>query len=197
MKREAPATQRNREPIAAVLAQELPQAGTVLEVASGTGEHVIHFAELFARLQWQPSDPDAEARASIAAWAGEAQLPNLLPAVALDCTAEHWPVAQADAMICTNMVHISPVEATRGLVSGAARLLPAGAPLLVYGPFVEADVPTAPSNLAFDADLQRRDSRWGLRDLAWLDEAAGAHGLTRTRRVAMPANNLMLVYRRS
>lgn len=196
MKGHAPAALRNRDPIAAVLAQELPDAGTVLEVASGTGEHVIHFARLFPHLQWQPSDFAAEARASIAAWAGEAHLSNLVPPIALDCAAGDWPVAEADAILCTNMVHISPVEATLGLVAGAARLLPTGAPLLVYGPFVEADVPTAPSNLAFDADLQRRDARWGLRDLSWLDEVAGTHGLLRTRRVAMPANNLLLVYRR-
>ncbi|WP_121116969.1 DUF938 domain-containing protein [Croceibacterium ferulae] len=196
MKGHAPAALRNRAPIAAVLAEELPEWGIVLEVASGTGEHVVHFAQAFPHLVWQPSDPDADARASIAAWAQEAQLPDLLPPIALDCSAAEWPVPRADAIFCSNMVHISPVAATLGLVAGAARLLPAGAPLLVYGPFVERDVPTAPSNLAFHADLQRRNPRWGLRDLAWLDEVAGAHGLSRTRRVAMPANNLMLTYRR-
>jgi hypothetical protein len=196
MKGHAPAALRNRDPIAAVLAQELPDAGVVLEVASGTGEHVVHFARLFPHLQWQPSDSDTQSRASITAWAAEEHLPNLLPPVALDCAGTDWPVAEADAILCINMVHISPVPATLGLVAGAARLLPAGAPLLVYGPFVESDVPTAPSNLAFHADLRRGDGRWGLRDLAWLDSIAGTHGLLRTRRVTMPANNLLLVYRR-
>ena len=197
MKGHAPAALRNRDPIAAMLAQELPDTGTVLEVASGTGEHVVHFAAQFPHLRWQPSDPDATARVSITAWAVEADLPNLLPPIMLDCTVAKWPVTRADAILCINMVHISPVAATLGLIAGAARLLPTGAPLLVYGPFVEADVPTAPSNLAFHADLQRRDPRWGLRDIAWLDEVAGTHGLLRTRRVAMPANNLLLVYRRN
>ncbi|KHL26110.1 SAM-dependent methyltransferase [Croceibacterium mercuriale] len=196
MKGHAPAALRNRDPIAAVLAQELPDAGIVLEVASGTGEHIVHFARLFPHLQWRPSDPAVEARASITAWAAEADLPNLLPPAALDCAAGDWPLAEAAAILCINMVHISPVAAIWGLVAGAARLLPAGAPLLVYGPFVEADVPTAPSNLAFHADLQQRDPRWGLCDLAWLDKVAGTHGLVRTRRVALPANNLLLVYRR-
>lgn len=197
MKGHAPAALRNREPIAEVLAQELPDAGIVLEVASGTGEHVVHFASRFAALLWQPSDLDEAARSSIAAWTEEAQLPNLLPPVVLDCAAADWPIAQADAIICINMVHISPVTATTGLFGGAAHLLSAGAPLVIYGPFMEADVPTAASNLAFDAELRQRGSAWGLRELGWVDEVAGAHGFARARRVAMPANNLMLVYRRN
>lgn len=197
MKGHAPAACRNRDPIAAVLAQELPATGTVLEVASGTGEHAVRFAKLFPDLQWQPSDPDAGARASIAAWAAEAQLPNLLPPLPLDCTAPDWPVAQAAAILCVNMVHISPTVATQGLFANGARLLPAGAALVIYGPFIEADVPTARSNIDFDADLRRRDPAWGLRETAWVDRTAGAHGFNRARRVAMPANNLVLIYRRS
>jgi hypothetical protein len=195
MKRHAPAATRNREPIAAVLAEELPSAGVVLEVASGSGEHAIHFANAFPALTWQPSDPDAAARASIQAWRAETVLPNLLPPLELDAAISVWPVAQADAVLCINMVHISPVEATAGLLAGAARILPAGAPLIVYGPYVEHDVATAPSNLAFDADLKARNPQWGLRSVAWLDELAARHGFSRTRRVAMPANNLTLVYR--
>ena len=197
MKRHAPAAGRNREPIAAVLTEELPQAGLVLEVASGTGEHAVHFARTFPDLAWQPSDPDPEARASIAAWREEAALPNLLPPLALDAAAPDWPIAGADAVVCINMVHISPPRATEGLVTGAARLLTAGAPLILYGPYREADGETAPSNLAFDRDLKARNPEWGLRTVEWLDDLAARSGFRRTRRVAMPANNLTLVYRRA
>ena len=197
MKRHAPAAGRNREPIAAVLTEDLPQAGLVLEVASGTGEHAVHFARTFPDLAWQPSDPDPEARASIAAWREEAALPNLLPPLALDAAAPDWPIAGADAVVCINMVHISPPRATEGLVTGAARLLTAGAPLILYGPYREADGETAPSNLAFDRDLKARNPEWGLRTVEWLDGLAAGSGFRRTRRVAMPANNLTLVYRRS
>jgi hypothetical protein len=196
MKRHAPATGRNREPISAVLTEELPQSGLVLEIASGSGEHAVHFARTYPFLQWQPTDPDAGALSSIASWSAEAALPNLLEPIQLDAAAAEWPVQAADAMVCINMVHISPPEATQGLFAGASRLLPPGAPLAIYGPFFEAEVETAPTNLAFDADLKRRAPGWGLRDTAWLDQIAAAHGLARTWRVAMPANNLMLIYRR-
>jgi SAM-dependent methyltransferase len=195
MKRYAPATARNREPIAEVLAEELPERGLVLEIASGSGEHAVHFARLFPGLAWQPSDPDADARASIEAWGEEAGLANVRPAIELDAAGQ-WPIDRADAILCVNMTHISPPEATRGLFAGAGRVLAPGAPLIVYGPFIEREVGTAPSNLAFDADLKRRNPAWGLRDARWLDELAEATGLERTRRVAMPANNLTLVYRR-
>lgn len=196
MKREAPAAARNRDAIAAVLAQELPSHGTVLELASGTGEHAIHFAANFPHLSWLPSDPDAEARASIAAWAAEAGLPNLAPPLAIDAAAPDWPVSQAEAMLCINMIHISPLAATEGLVRAAGVLLPPCAPLIVYGPWLEAEVATAPSNLEFDAWLKARDSRFGLRDTAWMDALCAQHTLQRARRVAMPANNIVLVYRK-
>jgi hypothetical protein len=196
MKRHAPATARNREPIAAVLAEELPEAGLALEVASGTGEHAVHFARTFPGLQWQPSDPDPAARESIAAWREEAGPANLLPPLALDAASPAWPIARADAVLCVNMVHISPVAATEGLFAGAAQLLAPEAPLILYGPYLEAEVETAPSNLDFDAGLRARNPQWGLRSAVWLDALAGEVGLRRTRRVAMPANNLMLVYRR-
>lgn len=196
MKREAPAAARNREPIAQVLADELPASGTVLEVASGTGEHVIHFAARFPHLSWQPSDPDADARSSVDAWVAEARCANVAPALELDAAADNWPVNRADAIVCINMIHISPLAASEGLVRAAGRLLPPGAPLIVYGPWLEAGVPTAASNMEFDAWLKERDSRFGLRDTAWMDDLCARHGLQRARRVAMPANNIMLVYRK-
>lgn len=196
MKRFAPAVERNREPIAAVLTEELPAEGVVLEVASGTGEHAVHFARTYPHLTWQPSDPDPEALASIAAWRAEEGLANLREPLLLDAAAADWPVAAADAVLCINMIHISPLAATEGLLAGAAGLLAPGARLIVYGPYLEAEVETAPSNLEFDAWLKRRDPAFGLRSIEWLDERAAAHGFARTRRVAMPANNLTLVYRR-
>lgn len=196
MRSKAPAAARNREPIADVLAEELPDSGLVLEVASGTGEHAAHFARRFPHLDWQPSDPDPAAMASIAAWRQHEGLENLRPPIELDARAEQWPVESADAVLCINMIHISPAAAGEGLVRQAARLLRPGAPLILYGPYIEDDVETAPSNLAFDADLKARNPEWGLRRVAWLDALAGEHGFARTRRVAMPANNLTLVYRR-
>ena len=197
MKRHAPATGRNREPIAAVLSEELPLAGTVLEIASGSGEHAVHFARRFPDHRWQPSDPDPQALASIAAWREESGLANLAQPVELDASSQHWPLDRADAIVCINMVHISPLGATEGLLDGADRLLSAGAPLILYGPYLEEGVPTASSNLEFDRDLRSRNPQWGLRDTAWLDGRAAERGLTRTRRVAMPANNIVLVYRKT
>lgn len=194
-KRHAPATLRNRDAIVAVLAEWLPPAGTVLEVASGSGEHIVHFAAAFPHLDWQPSDPDPDALTSIAAWSAEAGLANLAPPLMLDAASPDWPPARADALLCINMVHISPWAATPGLFAGAARLLPAGAPLILYGPYVEADVPTAESNLAFDASLRARNPEWGLRDTADVKAAATAAGFALTERRAMPANNLMLLFR--
>lgn len=196
LKRYAPAVARNSAPIAAVLAQELTQAGKVLEVASGTGEHAVYFARTFPMLEWQPSDQDEAALASIADWAAEAEIANLNPPVRLDAGEHDWPVSKADAVVCINMVHISPWSATEGLFAGCARLLPAGGPVILYGPYREADVPTAPSNQAFDANLRARHPRWGLRLVEDLDDLARSHGFVRTARHVMPANNLMLVYRR-
>ncbi|MEL7689300.1 DUF938 domain-containing protein [Citromicrobium bathyomarinum] len=196
--RESPAAQRNRGPIADVLADELPHGGRVLEIASGTGEHVVHFAARFPNLDWQPTDPQEDAHASIAAYRDAAGLDNIMPPVALDAASVEWPLDAADAIVCVNMVHISPWEATEGLFAGAARLLPLhDGPLVLYGPYLEEDVETAPSNLAFDESLKARDPRWGLRELADVDALAARNGLRRTRRVAMPANNLVLVYRRN
>tara|TARA_B100001750_G_C15215130_1_gene450374 strand:- start:71 stop:670 length:600 start_codon:yes stop_codon:yes gene_type:complete len=195
-KRESPAAQRNRGPIADVLAGELPDAGLVIEIASGTGEHVVHFARAFPQLDWQPSDPDDAARLSIAAYVEEAGLPNLRAPILLDASAASWPVDGADALLCINMIHISPWQSAEGLFAGAHRLLAAGSPLILYGPYLEDDVETAASNLAFDESLKMRDPRWGLRELSEVDALAQRNGLTRTRRVAMPANNIALVYRK-
>ena len=196
MKRHAPATARNSQPLAEVLARELPASGTVLEIASGSGEHAVFMARRFPALDWQPSDRDAEALASVDAWAAEARLANLRPAIALDAAAPDWLIVSAYALLCVNMVHISPWDAAVGLFAGAGRVLGSGAPLVLYGPFVEPDVETAASNHAFDQSLRQRDPAWGLRSTADLDRLAAGHGMTRTARCAMPANNLVLVYRR-
>lgn len=193
----APATLRNREAIAEVLRCELPRSGCVLEIASGTGEHVVFFAETFLALHWQPSDPSPEALASIAAYRAEYQGTNLAEPVMLDAAAPaSWPIASADAILCINMVHVSPWEATEGLFAGAAQLLgSSGAPLILYGPYLEQGVETTPSNLEFDASLKARDPRWGLRQAEAMDRLAGQHGMGRSARYALPANNIMLVYR--
>lgn len=196
-KRHAPATLRNRDAIAKVLADWLPPSGTVLEIASGSGEHAVHFAAAFPQLIWQPSNPDRDALISIAAWSGEAGLANIAPPLALDASAADWPPAAADAVLCINMVHISPWAVTTGLFAGAARLLPATAPLVLYGPYVEADVVTAESNIAFDASLRARNPEWGLRDTGDVVAAAAEAGLAFTERRAMPANNLMLLFRKA
>ncbi len=197
MKREAPAASRNRGLIGDVLGEELPARGTVLEVASGTGEHVIHFAARFPAHTWQPSDPDPDARASIIAWSAEAGLANIASPLDLDAAAATWPAGAVDAIVCINMIHISPLAATHGLVERGAGLLASGAPLIVYGPWLEDEVETAPSNLAFDEWLKERDLGFGLRNTAWMDRLCVENGLRRTRRVAMPANNIVLVYRKA
>ena len=193
----APATQRNREPILAVLREVLPAQGLVLEVASGSGEHAVHFAAAFPNLTFQPSDPDPAALASIDAWASESALPNLRPAIRLDATAPGWPVEAADAILCINMIHISPWAATEGLVRQAAQLLPAGGPLYLYGPYRQKDVPLAPSNAVFDDSLRRRNPKWGLRELEAVAELAKAAGFGEPQVTAMPANNLSVVFRKA
>jgi hypothetical protein len=194
-RRSAPAALRNREPIAEMLEQWLPESGLVLEIASGTGEHAVHFAGRFPRLEWQPSDLHADALASIRAWRAEAGLPNMREPLTIDASSASWPIDEADAVLSINMVHISPWTSALGLLDGAARILSPRAPLIMYGPWIKDDVPTAPSNLAFDADLKRRDPAWGLRrveDFA----AAGERGLRLIETRPVPANNMMLLLRR-
>ncbi|MFT8243372.1 DUF938 domain-containing protein [Roseomonas sp. BN140053] len=195
-RRSAPAAARNREPILQALREHLPAAGLLLEVASGTGEHALHLARALPWLEIQPTDPDPDARASIDAWAAEARLPNLRPALELDAAAERWPVSRAAAVLCVNMVHISPWAATLGLLRGAARVLPPRGPLALYGPFRRGGAHTAPSNAAFDADLRARNPDWGVRDLETVQAEAEAAGLQPRAVAELPANNLLVVFRR-
>jgi len=192
-RRHAPATLRNRDAIADILATLLPARGKVLEVASGSGEHCAHFAARFPGLIWQPSDPDPAARASIAAWS--AGIANIRPPLTIDAAGRDWAIDRVDAILCINMVHISPWEATTGLLAGARHRLPPGAPLFLYGPYRRAGHPTAPSNEAFDASLKARDPRWGLRDLDSV--IAAANGFEPEHIIDMPANNLSVVLRRA
>jgi SAM-dependent methyltransferase len=196
MKRHAPAPERNREPLLAVLREVLPASGTLLELASGTGQHAVFFARAFPGLLWQPTDVDPEALESIEAWRAEEALPNLRPALHLDVRAEPWPVPSADALLCVNMIHISPWEACQGLMRGAARVLTPGGRLILYGPYFVEGRPTAPSNLAFDASLRARDPAWGVRELGAVTEEARRHGLERERVTDMPSNNLTVVFRK-
>ena len=196
MKQIAPAAGRNKEPIREVLARALPASGTVLMIAEGSGEHAAYFAGAFPQLTWQPTDRDDTALASIAAWCDEAQLPNLRAPLRLDVTDAVWPVAAADAITCINMIHIAPWEATLGLFAGAARTLPAGGLLFLYGPYRFDGAFTAPSNEAFDQSLRSRDPRWGVRDVRDLEATAAATGFALREAVAMPANNHSLLFRR-
>ncbi|CAN5283641.1 DUF938 domain-containing protein [soil metagenome] len=193
MRRAAPATARNRQPILDVLRPHLPARGMVLEVASGSGEHTAYFAQALPVLVFQPSDPDDVARASVDAWCEE--LGNVRPALALDAASATWPIAAADAVVCINMIHISPWESTIGLIGGAARLLPSGGTLFLYGPYFREGVGTAPSNLVFDHDLRTRNPAWGIRWLEQVATLAQAHGFAEPLVVEMPANNLSLVFR--
>jgi hypothetical protein len=195
----SPAAARNAAPILDVLRAHLPARARVLEIASGSGEHALAFARALPGITWMPSDPSPEARASIAAWIADASLPNIEPALDIDASQPgSWPSVDAQVVFCANMIHISPWSATEGLLAGAAALLPdPGGLLLVYGPYREADVPLAPSNAAFDDSLKARNPAWGLRDLAEVVALAKSHRLHLTRRVAMPANNLMLLFRRA
>lgn len=191
----SPSTARNRDPILAVLKTHLPPQGLVLEIAAGAGEHAVYNAAALPGLQWQPTDPDPNALTSIAAWRDHAALPNLLPPMLLDaCEPDHWPVQRADAIVNINMIHISPWAATQGLMTGAGRLLPSGGILFVYGPYIEADLQTAPSNLSFDLSLKARNPAWGLRHLEAVTALAARRGLELWRRIAMPANNLALIF---
>ena len=194
--RSAPAALRNREPIAEVLAEWLPKSGLVLEIASGTGEHAVFFAERFPALDWQPSDIHPDALHSTSERREAAGLPNLHAPVVLDAASADWPIATADAVLSINMVHISPWASALGLIKGAERLLSGGSPLILYGPWLKSDIPTAASNLAFDEDLKRRDPQWGLRRVEDFSAAAAERGLSLEETRSMPANNLMLLLRR-
>lgn len=194
----APATLRNREPILAVLRRVLPARGLLLEIASGTGEHAAFMApQLGPDLIWQPSDHRAEALADIDGNTGDAGCPRIRPAIRLDVCAATWPVGQADGVFCANMIHIAPWAAAEGLFAGASRILSADAPLVLYGPFKRHGAHTAPSNERFDAALQAQDPRWGVRCLdTEVQPLAETHGFGLEDVVAMPANNLTVIFRR-
>ena len=193
VKRYAPATERNRDVIAETLVNVLPAQGLVLEIASGTGEHAVHFAQLFQGLTWQPSDPDPIAIASINAWRGDCAVLNVRSAMLLDASAD-WPIAHADAVVCINMAHISPWAATVGLLRNAARILPQSAPLFIYGPFRQHDVPLAEGNATFDAALRQQNVEWGLRYVEDITKEARDVGLTLDQIIPMPSNNLSLIF---
>ena len=196
-RRSAPHVARNAGPIADVLRGLLPDKGLVLEIASGTGEHALYFAQAFPGLTFQPSDPDPAALASIESWRSEVGASNLLPPVRLDARENEWPLDRADAILCINMVHISPWAATEGLFAGAARLLPTGALLYLYGPYRRDGYPIALSNEAFDSSLKSRNADWGLRNVEALVALGAANGIGFERWVEMPANNLSLIFRRA
>lgn len=196
MRRQAPAAERNRGPILDVLRTCLPGKGLVLEVASGTGEHATHFAMALKSLDFQPSDPDPDQRASIDDWVRTLALANVRPALDLDAAAEIWPIERADAVICINMIHIAPWAAAVGLMRGAAGLLGTGRVLFLYGPYHRGGRPTSPGNETFDRSLRQRNSSWGIRDLEEVTALGDREGFALDRVVDMPANNLSVVFRR-
>jgi Protein of unknown function (DUF938) len=196
LRRYAPSVARNRDAILAALSPRLPKSGRVFEVASGTGEHTMHVAAAHAALTFQPSDPDADARASINAWSRHLGLGNVAPALDLDLTRTVGPSVRADVLMCINMIHIAPWSATRGLVRMASDMLPTGGLLYLYGPYRRHGEHTAPSNAAFDADLRARNSAWGVRDLEAVAALASETGFSAPDIDAMPANNLSLFFRR-
>jgi SAM-dependent methyltransferase len=191
-----PSAERNKGPILAVLSRVLPPAGTVLEIASGTGQHVVHFAAALPQLTFQPSDPDPASRASVAGWIAEIGVGNVLPPLDIDVRRPDWGVEAADAVVCVNMIHIAPWACAEGLIAGAARQLPPNGPLVIYGPFKRGGAHTAPSNAAFDASLRAQDPDWGIRDLEAVQALGEAHGFVLEEIVEMPANNLTVILRK-
>ncbi|WP_248319888.1 MULTISPECIES: DUF938 domain-containing protein [unclassified Caballeronia] len=194
VRRRAPAAERNRDAILTVLARVLPQSGTVLEIASGTGQHAVHCAAALPHIVWQPSDPDAAARDSIAAWRAHAGLSNLAAPLAIDVTERDWGIGDVAAVVCINMIHIAPWQAAEALFRGAAKRMAAGGVLYLYGPYRRNGAHTAPSNEAFDAQLRATDPRWGVRDMEAVEALAHDARFTLAEAVPMPANNFSLVF---
>jgi SAM-dependent methyltransferase len=192
----APAAARNREPILRVLRDALRRPALVLEIASGTGEHAVWFSRALPELTWQPTDLDPDALGSITAWRDLERPSNLQPPLRLDAGADTWPITQSDAVVAINLVHIAPWTVTQGLIAGAARILSSDGVLFLYGPFREGGVHTGAGNAAFDADLRVRDPSWGIRDLDEIAALASQHGFNAPERIAMPANNLSVIFRR-
>lgn len=195
-RQKAPSVARNREPILDVLRSILPEQGVVLELASGSGEHIIYFAAHFPELVFCPSDIDKGARQSIAAWSKASGLQNVRAPLALDAASADWPLEKVDAIICINMIHISIWSATEGLFKGANRILVPGAPLYLYGPYKRAGAHTSQSNEEFDGWLRNKNPAWGVRDIGAVVDCAVTHGFSEPEIVAMPANNLSLIFRR-
>jgi cyclopropane fatty-acyl-phospholipid synthase-like methyltransferase len=189
-----PAAERNKDPILAVLKQALPRSGLVLEIGSGTGQHVVHFAHALPALTWQPSDPDAEFRESVSLWIAEAKLENVNVPLEIDVCRWPWGIERADAVISINMIHVAPPAATPALISGAAGLLSHGGVFFLYGPYRRFSRHTAPSNEAFDADLRARNPGWGLRDIEEVETLAREAGFGPAEVIAMPANNFSLLF---
>jgi SAM-dependent methyltransferase len=190
----APSAERNEGPILDVVRRALPARGLVLEIGSGSGQHVAHFAAALPLLEFQPSELDTARQASIRAWTRG--LRNVKPAIELDVMRHPWPIDAADAIICINVIHISPWAATLALMQGAAAILPAGGVLVTYGPYRRDGRHTAPSNEEFDASLRSRNSEWGVRDMEEVEAAANRAGLRLEDAVPMPANNFTLILRR-
>jgi hypothetical protein len=194
-KRVAQSADRNKAPILEVLRRVLPASGLVLEIASGTGQHVTWFARALPALEWQPSDMDPELRRSVECWLHDEGLPNVRAPIALDVHDHPWPVAHADAIVCINMIHVAPWETTPALFEGARRI---GASLVfLYGPFRRFGGHTSPSNEQFDASLKANDPTWGVRDLEAVEQVAAANGFELSEVVPMPANNFSVVFRAS
>jgi hypothetical protein len=193
---ESPSAERNKVPILAALRPRLPATGVVVEIASGTGQHIVHFAREVPALIWQPTDADDELRAAAAERIHAAGLSNVRAPLRLDVLASDWPATEASAIVCINMIHVAPWSATNGLIGGAARLLPPRAPLFLYGPFKRGGRHTAPSNESFDASLRKRNPEWGVRDLDDVEQCAEQHGLALADITEMPANNLTVTFER-
>ena len=195
-RRYAPPAQRNRDPIAEVLRTILPERGTVMTIAEGTGEHAVHFARGFPNLTFQPTDPDSSALESIAAWTAHEGLENIQPPLGLDASSDEWPVEKADAVLCINMIHISRWAATEGLMRGASRVLPKGAPLYLYGPYRRDGKQTSESNENFEVWLKSLSPDYGVRDLGDVADCAARNGFGAPEVIDMPANNFSVVFRR-
>ena len=193
----APSPERNKQPILEVLARVLPPRGLVLEIGSGTGQHVAYFAKALPALTFQPSEMDVERHPSIEAWVATGSLSNVKPPLAMDVTKRPWLVSAADAIVCINVIHISPWEATLALMAGAGMILPAGGVLVTYGPYMRGGTHTSQSNEAFDASLRARNPLWGVRDVDKVAKVARNEGLALEKAVPMPANNFTLVWRKS
>jgi SAM-dependent methyltransferase len=196
-KEHAPATLRNRDAILSVLKLTLPKNGLVLEIASGSGEHAAYFAPRLEGLTWQPSAPSPESLISISSWAEEIQDDKLLSPIELDVLVEPWPVLKADAIVCINMVHISPWAVTKSLMAGAGRTLRTGGTLYLYGPYQVNGENTSLSNQAFHENLKSRNTQWGIRDLADVISEARTHGLMHTQSIQMPANNQSIIFKQT